>query len=350
MLAYLCLINNTTDDLRLRRIINVPARGIGGKTLETAERQAIAASIPLFDVIKDPEGYPSLDKASNKLKSFTSMILDLKTLSQTIPLPDFYDELVLRSGYIAMLDAKDTVENRARKENVLELKSSIISYVESAETPSLSGFLEEVSLYTDIEKYDQDADAAVMMTMHSAKGLEFPTVFLVGLEEGLFPGTRVLTEPEELEEERRLCYVAITRAKQKLYMSHARQRMLYGRTSFNRVSRFVGEIPEGCLDQRKKQQTQQRNSTYGSGYGYSGYSGYQRTGSYSQRNAVPKPKTAAPLLEIAKGDQVTHTAFGDGLVLSVFRMNGDALLEVAFDQVGTKKLMLKTASAHMKKK
>ena len=350
MLSYLCLINNTTDDLRLRRIINVPARGIGGKTLEVAERQAVAANIPLFDVIADPEGYPSLDKAANKLKAFTTMILELKELSRTMPLPDFYDELILRSGYVAMLDAKDTLENRARKENVLELKSSIITYVEGAETPTLSGFLEEVSLYTDIEKYDQDADAAVMMTMHSAKGLEFPTVFLVGLEEGLFPGTRVLTEPEELEEERRLCYVAITRAKKKLYLSHAKQRMLYGRTSFNRVSRFVGEIPEECLDQRKKTQPQQRTNTYGSGYGYSDYSGYRRTGAYTQKSSVPKPKSAAPLLELAKGDQVTHTAFGDGLVLSVLKMNGDALLEVAFDQVGTKKLMLKTASAHMKKK
>ena len=357
MLAYLCVINNTTDDLRLRRIINIPARGIGGKTLESAERQAIAANIPLFDVISDPGGYPSLDKSAAKLTAFTKMILEMKEMSQTVPLPDFYDELLLRSGYIAMLDAKDTLENRARKENVLELKSSIVSYVETAETPTLSGFLEEVSLYTDIEKYDQDADAAVMMTMHSAKGLEFPTVFLVGVEEGLFPGTRVLTEPEELEEERRLCYVAITRAKKKLFLSHAKQRMIYGRTSFNRISRFVGEIPEECLEQRKKQQPQ-RTTSYGSGYstgyssGYSSgsYGGYQRTGSYTQRQSVPKPKSAAPMLELSKGDQVTHTAFGDGLVLSVLKMNGDALLEVAFDQVGTKKLMLKTASAHMKKK
>ena len=349
MLAYLCLINNTTDDLRLRRIINVPARGIGGKTLESAERQAIVAGIPLFDVIADPGGYPSLEKSANKLINFAQMILDLKKMSHKMPLPDFYDKVVEMTGYIAMLDAKDTVENQTRKENVQELKSSIISYVDQAEAPTLSGFLEEVSLYTDIEKYDQDADAAVMMTMHSAKGLEFPNVFLVGLEDGLFPGMRVFTDPEEMEEERRLCYVAITRAKQRLYLSHAKQRMLYGRTSFNRVSRFVSEIPEECLMERNKST---RSST-GGGYGNFGTS-YGNSRNYEARKpvsrSVPKPQSVAPMLELMKGDTVIHTAFGEGMVLNIMKMNGDALLEIAFEQVGTKKLMLKAASAHMKKK
>lgn len=349
MLAYLCLINNTTDDLRLRRIINVPARGIGGKTLESAERQAIVAGIPLFDVIADPGGYPSLEKSANKLMSFAQMILDLKKMSREMPLPDFYDKVVEMTGYIAMLDAKDTVENQTRKENVQELKSSIISYVDQAEAPTLSGFLEEVSLYTDIEKYDQDADAAVMMTMHSAKGLEFPNVFLVGLEDGLFPGMRVFTDPEEMEEERRLCYVAITRAKQRLYLSHAKQRMLYGRTSFNRVSRFVSEIPEECLMERNKSA---RSST-GGGYGNFGTS-YGNSRNYEARKpvsrSVPKPQSVAPMLELMKGDTVIHTAFGEGMVLNIMKMNGDALLEIAFEQVGTKKLMLKAASVHMKKK
>jgi DNA helicase-2/ATP-dependent DNA helicase PcrA len=342
MLAYLCVINNTTDDLRLRRIINVPARGIGGKTLESAERQAVAAGIPLFDVIADPGGYASLEKAVPKLESFTGMIRELKRLSTELPLPEFYDQVMLQTGYIAMLEAKDTVENRARKENVQELRSSILSYVSGAETPTLAGFLEEVSLYTDIEKYDQDADAAVMMTMHSAKGLEFPVVFLVGMEDGLFPGMRVFTDPEEMEEERRLCYVAITRAKQQLYLSHAKQRMLYGRTTFNRASRFLAEIPEDCLAVRKKGTTstgaRETGKTYGS------------TRTPSKRTVPPKPVSAAPMLELSKGDQVVHTAFGEGLVLSIMKMNGDALVEIAFDQVGTKRLMLKTASAHMKKK
>ncbi len=350
MLAYLCVISNTTDDLRLRRIINVPARGIGGKTLESAERQAIAAGIPLFDVIADPGGYPSLEKSGAKLKNFAQLILGLKKKSEEMSLPEFYDAVMAETGYITMLDAKDTLENRARKENVQELKSSIISYVEQAETPSLRGFLEEVSLYTDIEKYDQNADAAVMMTMHSAKGLEFPNVFLVGMEDGLFPGMRVFTDPEEMEEERRLCYVAITRAKQNLYLSHAKQRMLYGRTSFNRVSRFVGEIPEECLSQKKKQSS---GSTYGTSFGGSlstGRSYGDRTSSYSQKSSTPKPSTVGPMLELMKGDVVVHTAFGEGMVVSILKMNGDALLEIAFDNVGTKRLMLKAASVHMKKK
>ena len=339
MLAYLCVINNRTDDLRLRRIINVPARGIGAKTIETAQRQADAAGRPLYDIIDDPKGYPSLEKAVGKLTKFTAIIESLRSDLKEMQLPEFYDEVLSRSGYLAMLEARDDVESRSRKENILELKSSIISYVQEAETPTLAGFLEEVSLYTDIERYDQDADAAVMMTMHSAKGLEFPCVFLVGMEEGLFPGMKVLTDPEELEEERRLCYVAITRAKKRLYLSYAKQRMLYGRTTFNRPSRFLGEIPDECLDSRPKT----RRSAYQSlGYGERTYE--------KPKKPIPQRTTNAPLLELQKGDQVVHTAFGPGLVISILKMNGDALLEIAFDQVGTKRLMLKAAGPHLKRK
>ncbi len=345
MLAYLHLIHNTTDDLRLRRIINVPSRGIGSKTMEAAERQAVTAGIPLFDVISDPGGYPSLEKSAGKLSKFTDMILSLKEMSKQMSLPEFYDQVLCFTGYIAMLDAKDTAENRSRKENVQELRSSIMTYVSGAETPTLGGFLEEVSLYTDIERYDPEADAAVMMTMHSAKGLEFSNVFLVGMEEGLFPSMRVFTDPDELEEERRLCYVAITRAKEKLYLSHAKQRMLYGRTTYNRASRFLGEIPEECLTQRRKA------VSYGANCGHNntnGAYGGEYRGGTKKRMVDPMP--SAPMLDLRKGDLVEHTAFGAGMVLSISPMGGDALLEVAFDQTGTKKLMLKTASAHMKKK
>ncbi len=335
MLAYLCVINNTTDDLRLRRIVNVPARGIGSKTMELAERQAVSARIPLFDVLADAEGYASLERAAAKLQKFANMILELQHSLQTMSLGEFYDEVLMRTGYLTMLEAKDDLENRARKENVQELKSSIVTYADSVPSPTLSGFLEEVSLYTDIEKYDQDADAAVMMTMHSAKGLEFPCVFLVGMEEGLFPGTRILMDPDELEEERRLCYVAITRAMEQLYLSHARQRMLYGRTSFNRESRFLDEIPEDCIMQNRRQP---RTTEPKSELNYR-----------SNHTSLPKPRSAAPVLDLRKGDQVMHTAFGKGLVISVLNMSGDALLEVAFDQVGTKRLMLKAAGAHLKK-
>lgn len=339
MLAYLCVINNRTDDLRLRRIINVPARGIGAKTIETAQRQADAAGRPLYDIIADPKGFPSLEKAVGKLSKFTSVIESLRSDLTEMQLPEFYDEVLSRSGYLAMLEARDDVESRSRKENVLELKSSIISYVQEAETPTLAGFLEEVSLYTDIERYDQDADAAVMMTMHSAKGLEFPCVFLVGMEEGLFPGMKVLTDPEELEEERRLCYVAITRAKKRLYLSYAKQRMLYGRTTYNRPSRFLGEIPDECLESRPK--------THRSAYHSLGYGEHTYT---KPKKPILQRTSNVPLLELQKGDQVVHTAFGPGLVISILKMNGDALLEIAFDQVGTKRLMLKAAGPHLKKK
>lgn len=344
MLAYLCVINNTSDDLRLRRIINVPARGIGGKTLELAERQAETADIPLYDVISTPGDYPSLEKAAPKLSRFAGLISEMRELLDSLPLPEFYDELLLRSGYLAMLSAKDDLESRTRKENVQELKSSIINYVQSAETPTLAGFLEEVSLYTDIERYDQSADAAVMMTMHSAKGLEFPVVFLVGMEEGIFPGMQILTEPDELEEERRLCYVAITRAKEMLYLSHARQRMLYGHTSYNRPSRFLGELPDECLD------SSAQGRIAGTAVSRRPMESYGMSAHREFRRNTLGPVSAAPVLELNKGDTVTHTAFGEGIVVNILKMNGDALLEIAFDRVGTKRLMLKASSTHMKRK
>ena len=313
------------------------------------ERQALTANIPLFDVISDPGGYPSLERSAEKLLKFARLILDMRELLPTVSLPEFYEELMYRTGYIAMLDAKDDVESRTRKENVQELKSSIITYVENAEEPTLAGFLEEVSLYTDIERYDQEADAAVMMTMHSAKGLEFPAVFLVGMEEGLFPGMRVLTDPEELEEERRLCYVAITRAKEQLFVSNAKQRMLYGRTSFNRPSRFLGEMPEECLTTPSRAWKGDDSAIPRSTYSREN-TGYQKNTYSKGPKGIPKPKPAAPMLELNKGDQVHHTAFGDGIVVGILKMNGDALLEIAFDQVGTKRLMLKAASMHMKRK
>ena len=217
-----------------------------------ASRQAQAAGVPLYNVISDPYSYPSLEKAAAKLMAFTVLIEDCAELLKTLSLPDFYEELLIRTGYVTMLESKDDVESRARLENVRELKSSIVSYCENTDLPTLAGFLEEIALYTDIEQYDAEADAVVMMTMHAAKGLEFPHVFLVGLEEGLFPGTRSLGDPEEMEEERRLCYVAITRAKQSLTICYARTRMLYGRTTTNIASRFVDELPPECVNRTEQ--------------------------------------------------------------------------------------------------
>ncbi len=343
MLAYLCVINNRADDLRLKRIINNPPRGLGAKTIETAERLAEAASLPLYSVVSDPYSYGPLEKPAGKLMQFTVMIEELaQLLDDGMALPEFYDQLMKRTGYEDALILKPTEENKTRLENIRELRSSILSYVSASENPSLAGFLEEIALYTDIEEYNDADDAVVMMTMHSAKGLEFPYVYLVGFEDGLFPGMRAIGDAEEMEEERRLCYVAITRAKEKLTISHAKQRMLYGRTNAALASRFLREIPEQYIT---------RKGGYRSAPQWASTPTYrpaQQKPAYT--DFVSKPaETKATYLELNKGDMVQHAAFGRGMVLSVMKMGGDALLEIAFDQIGTKKLMAKTASAHMKK-
>ena len=379
MLAYLCAISNREDDLRLTRIINNPPRGIGATTIDQAKLIAAENNLSLWEVISNAAAYPDLQKAAAKLSLFTAMMGELTELSHTMELPAFYEEVVARTGYANMLQAKNDIESRTRLENVKELLTSINGYVENAEgEPTLNGFLDEVALYTDIDNHDPNEDAVVMMTMHSAKGLEFPVVFVVGMEEGIFPGMRSIGEPEEMEEERRLCYVALTRAKEQLYLTCANQRMLFGRTSSNRPSRFAGEIPPDLLEQSGRRYTERQPSygwdeddfdqtrpavsTYRNPYsrGESSYSGYERkpaAPSYpsrpiSQRPAAgytPPAKPAASLPEFRKGDSVEHKAFGRGMVLSMQKMGGDALIEIAFDNVGTKKLMLKSASQYMKK-
>ena len=352
MLSYLCVINNRADDLRLKRIINNPPRGLGAKTIETAQRLAEAEHKPLYSIVSDPYSYAPLEKPAMKLLQFSALIEGMaQLLDEGMSLPDFYDELLIRSGYVDMLNAKDTEENKTRLENVRELKSSINSYIENAEIPTVAGFLEEIALYTDLEQYNESDDAVVMMTMHSAKGLEFPHVFLVGFEDGLFPGMRAIGDAEEMEEERRLCYVAITRAKQSLTICHAKQRMIYGRTSAALPSRFLKEIPEECVVKKGGYRRPQEPSFgYGSSFGQ--YPSYAAPARKPQTRRVESPMAAAAkttYLELNQGDMVMHAAFGKGMVLSVMKMGGDALLEIAFDDIGTKKLMAKTASAHMKK-
>lgn len=351
MLSYLCVINNRTDDLRLKRIINNPPRGLGAKTIETAERLATAEGKGLYHVVSDPRSYAPLEKSHTKLKAFCDIIEGLsQLLDEGVSLPDFYDEVMLRTGYVTMLESKPTEENKTRLENVRELKSSINAYVQNADIPTLAGFLEEIALYTDIEQYNEDDDAVVMMTMHSAKGLEFPHVYLVGFEDGLFPGMRCIGDAEEMEEERRLCYVAITRAKASLTISHAKQRMLYGRTNATLPSRFLREIPEHLVEHKGGY----RQSSNPGAFSYESYQQPRRnapvgTGHISEYAKFVSAPQKTGYLELNKGDMVHHTAFGRGMVLSVMKMGGDALLEIAFDEIGTKKLMAKTASAHMKR-
>ena len=350
MLSYLCVINSRTDDLRLHRIINNPPRGLGAKTIEVADRLAQAEGRGLYHVISDPYSYGPLEKAAGKLLQFVAMIEDLaKLLDDGLSLPEFYDEVLHRTGYVAMLENKPTEENKTKLENVRELKSSILAYVQNAEVPTLAGFLEEIALYTDIEQYNNEDDAAVMMTMHSAKGLEFPHVFLVGFEDGLFPGMRAIGDPEEMEEERRLCYVAITRAKQNLTISYAKQRMLYGRTTAALSSRFLREIPDDLVIKKGGYHSYQNpTAPYKDHQSFSTYS-YRMPTKMTTLSSAPTATIKSPRIDLNKGDMVLHTAFGKGMVLSVMKMGRDALLEIAFDGVGTKKLMANTAAAHMKR-
>ncbi len=373
MLAYLCVINNPTDDLRLRRIINVPARKIGAATVDKAQLIAARYGLTLYDVLCRAEEFPELKSSAAKLKPFTDMIEEMRRRLPDCPLPEFYDYVCERSGYAPALREKDDVESRGRLENVQELKSSILTYLENAEgtEPSLSGFLDEIALYTDLDSRADGDNCVTMMTMHAAKGLEFPQVFVVGMEEGLFPGNRAMGDGAEMEEERRLCYVAMTRAREKLTLTNARQRTLYGRTTPCMPSRFLNEIPEENMEwlskpQPRSESWEERDSDYSDrGYGSS-------YGGYGQRSAAPvvtrrepaepkagalrsaagaskaAPKAAAPRMQIQAGETVEHDAFGRGLVLSVRAMGGDALVEVAFDSVGTKKLMLKMAAQHLK--
>ena len=380
MLAYLCVLNNPLDDLRLRRIINNPPRGIGATSLDKVAMLAENQGASLYEIIRNADLFPELKSVCSKLLKFADLIDGLRRSGATLALPEFYDAVCEQTGYVRALEEKNDIESRGRIENVQELKSNILGFLEQdPEDATLSGFLNEIALYTDLDSVEADDNCVTMMTIHSSKGLEFPVVYVVGLEEGIFPGNSAMYNEEELEEERRLCYVAMTRAKEKLTMTNCRQRMLYGRTSANKASRFLEEIPEdnmrweskpaprfGSMDDETFGGDRYENSFGGLGGGYTvprttGAS-WSSGGVHSYRDAdsgrAPQKPLAstrrtnvpsAAMMQLNQGDIVEHTAFGKGMVMSVRPMGGDALVEIAFDNVGTKKLMLKSAGSHMKK-
>lgn len=374
MLAYLALINNPADDLRLRRIINTPARGIGNASVERVQTLAAEQGVPMMTVLRAAGEYAALKTAAARLEKFAAMIDALHDAAGDTELADFYDLVCEQSGYLRALEDKGDMESRGRLENVQELKSNILAFLDGEpEDATLAGFLNEIALYTDLDSASTD-NCVTLMTMHSAKGLEFPCVYVVGMEEGIFPGNRAVGDDEELEEERRLCYVAMTRAKEKLTLTNARQRMLFGRTMPNAPSRFLNEIPAENVNWLSKPSAEPRSrydedyaagygsfgrsSGFGSGYGSrggsvtTGFSGTVARPTHPKTavSAAAKPAAGKPTLQLSAGDQVNHKTFGDGMVISVTPMGGDALIEVAFEQVGTKKLMLKTAGVHMTKK
>ena len=373
MLAYLCVLNNPLDDLRLRRVINNPPRGIGATTLDKVGALAESQGASLYEIIRNADLFPELKASASKLLKFADLIDGLRRQGAELALPEFYDVVCDQTGYVKALEEKNDMESRGRIENVQELKSNILGFLEQdPEDATLSGFLNEIALYTDLDSVEGSDDCITLMTIHSAKGLEFPVVYVVGMEEGIFPGSSAQYDQEELEEERRLCYVAMTRAKEKLILTNCRQRMLYGRTSSNRASRFLDEIPEENMRWESKPEPRfggmEHDSTFGGDRYEEGWGGasartggswssggvhsYRAPAQAAQRPLQSLRKNAAPaatLLQLQQGDMVEHTAFGKGMVLSVRPMGGDALVEVAFDNVGKKKLMLKSAGAHMRK-
>lgn len=341
LVAYLQLINNHADRERLLRIINEPRRKIGEKTLEAIEAIATEQECTLFQVMEKAASYLALQRSAPTLINFAAVISHLTDLSHTISLPDLVDAVLDQTGYRQMLiDAGP--EEAERLENLEEFKSSVIEYCSHAEEATLTGFLEENALVADVDRYDDTADAVVMMTIHSAKGLEFPIVFLPGMEDGIFPGMQTITGGDaEMEEERRLAYVAITRAKKELQILHAKNRLLYGSTSYNPISRFVEEIPEELI--RKDETPPAAVRRVDQPYISRSRARVQQPLASDISLTVGKPlfkrSDASDKQTFTVGDRVSHPVFGEGAVLSVHRMATDTLLEVAFDNVGTKKLM-----------
>ena len=356
IVAYLCVMTNANDKVRFKRIINVPKRGIGDATIDEIDRLSNEFETDMLSICKNAEKYPSLSRSAARLVSFADMIDDLKSSVGVLTLGSVVEKVIDKTGYMEMLRELDKAEGKDRCENVKELVSNAVIYEESNEQATLGGFLEEVALIADIDNYDADAPAVVMMTIHSAKGLEFPVVFLPGLEENMFPSAQSVMDESELEEERRLAYVAITRAKKRLFILHCNSRMTYGRTEFNRRSRFVDEIPKDFCDYEEsfgdRMEDTQREfvnqySSYGSQKGVrvsrvnSEDAPWNKQTSFSKPVSKPSPfSSPKPQGEtFAAGQAVTHPIFGDGMVLSAKPMGNDVMYEVAFDKVGTKKIM-----------
>ena len=344
MIAYLQVINNPHDDVRLSRIINVPKRAIGARTVSVAADIAAGLGESIYSVIKDADSYPQLSRAASKLKVFVNLIDGLIEAEQSgdYSLAELYNLTLEHTNYENYLRTEK--ENAdVRIENIEELSSNIIKFEEDYdEEADLSSFLEEISLMTDIDNYDADADTCVMMTLHSAKGLEFPVVFITGMEDGLFPSIASMMNPEEINEERRLAYVGITRAKQKLYLTKTKSRMLFGSTTYNKESRFVSEIPDNLLDKTGEE----RNApSFASGFGAGKAAGSvsisadnRKHGYAGKIGAYQKPPIKSGVTYNV-GDTVLHKIFGKGLIMTATKMGNDTLLEIAFDKAGTKKLM-----------
>ena len=360
ILAYLKTVENGQDDLAVRRIINVPKRGIGLTTINRIQESADERGISFYEALLAPEMIPGAGRSASKLDSFAALIEYFKGQAEKESLTDLLNEILDMTGYAQNLEADDEIDAESRQQNIEELVNKAAAYEEDCEDrgekATLSGFLEEVALVADIDSLEDDQDYVVLMTLHSAKGLEFPHVYLAGMEDGLFPSYMTITgdDPEELEEERRLCYVGITRAEQQLTLTCARKRMVRGETQYNRISRFVGEIPPELLDtgSRKRTYYLEDDGTDGNTAAGSMFSGGKKTpagGSGSRGYASKKPFAAltkgsqltaqkSGTLAYSTGDRVRHVKFGEGTVLDIKEGGRDFEVTVEFDTAGVRKM------------
>ena len=344
LLAYLNTIENGKDDLAVRRIINVPKRGIGATTIGRIQDYAYEHEISFYEASKAAAGIQGVGRSAGKIERFVAVIEEMKAESDFLTISDLMDSIIETTGYVEELQAETDEEAEARLENIEELKNKMKAYEEeceeAGEKATLSGFLEQVALVADIDSLDETSDYVVLMTLHSAKGLEFPNVYLTGMEDGLFPSYMSINseDPMEVEEERRLCYVGITRAKKRLALTCARRRMIHGTTQYNRVSRFVEEIPEDLLTEHvvfeKKKEVESVKST-----------AYQQAKQafHSKPFAAAKPvqqfgKKQDGTLDYEVGDRVRHVKFGEGLVTQITSGGRDYEVTVNFDTAGVKKM------------
>ena len=360
IVSYLAVINNPSDNVRLQRIINVPKRAIGDTMFANVLEIAAGLGMSAFEVCERADEFQKTSRSASKLMGFTKMIRDFQEcIEDGMGLNDLLQEVLEKTKYLDFLHEDiETYDDRVN--NIKELSSMFIKYEEESEDANLSEFLEDVALISDIDSYNEDEDAVVLMTLHSAKGLEFPVVFIPGMEEGIFPGNQSMFNEEDLEEERRLAYVGITRAKKKLYLISSQQRMLYGQTSRNMPSRFLREIPSSVIDDQSVVARRSTGFTSahsgfssgargGSSYTSSSKIGYARQSSNSAHkfgqagNAAQKSN-----VDYKVGDTVSHKSFGTGTILTITPMGGDMLLEVAFDKAGTKQMMANYARLEKK--
>lgn len=351
VLSYLKTIDNGKDDLAVRRIINVPKRGIGLTTINRIQESAAARGIGFYDALSAPDLIPGIGRSASKLDSFAALIEYFKGRSEESGVTDLLTEVIEKTGYTESLEADDPEELEARVQNIDELVSKAAVYEESCsdrgERPTLSGFLEEVALVADIDSVAEDRDYVILMTLHSAKGLEFPHVYLAGMEDGLFPSYMSISgdDPEELEEERRLCYVGVTRAEEKLTLTCARMRLVRGERQYNSMSRFIKEMPSALIDTGKREGGFSQNVSLGEKRTYSSeVSGYKRS-AYAQKPAFAAIQKGSGLmakksegLSYGVGDRVRHVKFGDGTVTEIKEGGRDYEVTVRFDTAGVRKM------------